>query len=246
MPEKVIEKLIQRRINQWNRMQELLRTQEPAESGPRPIITISRQKGSGGRTLADALARRLNLQVHGQDIVDHIAKNEKVAAEIVAQLDERAISQIDLWIKGVLNRRIYLKDEYHEELVRTVRTLAVRGSVIILGRGANFILADCANLRLRLVASVEERVRGLMERDAITADEAGERIATSDAARADFVRKLFHADIDDPQHYDLVINTTGLSSDRLPELILLALEARGAFAAWDRKAATGVEPPLDA
>ena len=158
MTEKLVEKLIQRQLNQWIRIKELLHAQEPVAIAPRPIITISRQKGAGGRALAEALARRLDLQVHGQDIVEHIAKNEEIAAEVVAQLDEQAISQINLWIKGVLNRRIYLKDEYQEELVRTVRTLAVHGGVIVLGRGGNFILADQADLRLRLVASPEARI----------------------------------------------------------------------------------------
>jgi cytidylate kinase len=229
MPERVIEKLIQRQLNQWNRMRELLPEIEPAELPRRPIITISRQVGSGGRELAEALARRLDLQVHDQDIVEHIARNEKIAAEVVAHLDEQTVSQIDLWVRGVLNRRIYMRDEYQEELVRTVRTLAAHGGVVVLGRGGTFILADRADLRLRLVAPVETRVQALVNERGLSVAEAEQSVAESDAARADFVRKLFRADIDDPVHYDLVINTDGIDGDRLPELVLLALEVRGAF-----------------
>jgi hypothetical protein len=66
MTDRVIEKLIQRQINQWNRWDEVLNaSSDPASLRPRPIITISRQLGSGGRSLAEALAERLELQVHG-------------------------------------------------------------------------------------------------------------------------------------------------------------------------------------
>jgi len=230
MTERVIEKLIQRQLNQWSRFQELLRTAEPEELPPRPIVTISRQRGSGGRYLARALARRLDLQIHDQDIVEYIARNEKIARDVVAQLDAGATSQIDLWIKGVLNRRIYLRDEFQEQLVRAIRALAMHGGVVILGRGGNFILDDHADLRVRMVASDETRIRALMAETDCSEGEAAERVAASDEARAGFIRKLYHADIDDPRNYDLVLNTTGMDRERLPELAMLALEARGAFA----------------
>jgi cytidylate kinase len=106
----------------------------------------------------------------------------------------------------------------------------MHGGVVILGRGGNFILADRADLRVRLVASEEARIRTLMAETNCAEREAAERIAHSDEARGAFIRKLYHAEIDDPTQYDLVINTTGLERERLPELAMLALEARGAFA----------------
>ncbi len=227
MTDRVIEKLIQRQINQWNRWDELLSAgTDPAALRPRPTITVSRQLGSGGRALAEALALRLDLQLHGYDIVEHIARDQHLEEEVVAGLDEQVVSQIRLWITGVLNRRIFLKDEYHVALVRVVRTLAVRGGVVILGRGGNFILAERADLRLRLVAGDEYRVQNLARRDHLGEAEARARILESDASRRLFVEKLFHTDVDDPRHYDLVLNAERLRAERLPELAIEALQAR--------------------
>ena len=238
MINRVIEKLIQRQIHQWNRWDELLSAStDPAVLRPRPIITVSRQLGSGGRALAEALARRLDLQVHGYDIVEHIARDQHLEEEVVAGLDEQVVSQIRLWISGVLNRRIFLKDEYHVALVRVVRTLAARGGVVILGRGGNFILAERADLRLRLVAGNEYRVQNLARRDHLDEAEARARILESDSSRHLFVEKLFHADVDDPRHYDLVLNAEQLRAESLRKLALEALEARAAPEAFTARAA---------
>jgi len=228
MTDKVIEKLIQRQINQWSHWEAVLRkAEDPAAVAARPTITISRELGAGGRGLAEALAARLDLQVHGYDIVEHIAQDRELEHEVVAQLDEHLTSQIDLWIKGVLQRRIFLRDEYHVALVRVVRTLAARGGVVILGRGGNFILHEEANLRLRLVAEVEQRASRLADAYEVSESEARQRIAESDQGRREFVEKLFHADIDDPRNYDLVINTAGLSDAVVRDLALRALPKRG-------------------
>ena len=228
MTDKVIERLIQRQINQWSHWEAVLRkAEDPATVPTRPTITISRELGAGGRGLAESLAERLDLQVHGYDIVEHIAQDRELEHEVVAQLDEQLTSQIDLWIKGVLQRRIFLRDEYHVALVRVVRTLAARGGVVVLGRGGNFILREEADLRLRLVADVEHRARRLMEAQGLSEQEARERIAESAQGRREFVEKLFHADIDDPRNYDLVINTTGLSDAVVLDLALRALRKRG-------------------
>ena len=104
----ITEKLIQRQINHWNRFREFLKDEEdggPVKNGP--VVTISRLAGSGGRTLATSLADRLNISLHDQSLVDRIARDRNLEKSVVSQLDENTINQAELWIKGVLNRRIF-------------------------------------------------------------------------------------------------------------------------------------------
>jgi cytidylate kinase len=232
MTNPTIEKLIRRQIHQWNRYRELLETaSRPEEIRPRPIVTISRQKGSGARELATALARRLDLEIHGASLIDHIARDARLEREVVANLDERARSQVDLWVKGVLNRRIFLRDNYHVALARAVRTLAAHGGVVIIGRGANFILADACSLRVLLVAPAEERAARIAAQENLSTGEAGRRLAELDEERRLFIRKMFGVEADDPEHYDLTLNTARLPRERTVEVVMSALESRGVFAA---------------
>jgi cytidylate kinase len=226
MPDRIHEKLIQRHLSHWSRLRTALRPgEDPTEQKPLPVVTISRQAGCGSRELADALAERLGLQVFGKEIVEHIARDKDLTSEVVAALDERVASSVEQWVRGMLDRRFFLQDDYHLALVRVVRTLAAHGGAVFLGRGANFILADSVDLRVRLVASEDWRARNLAVRRQITEDEARGTLREREAQRAAFVRRLFHAEVDDPRHYDLVLNVARLGPS-LPDIVAAALAHR--------------------
>ncbi len=226
-----IEELIQRQFRQWELYRQMQREKEEAEDGPSlPVITISRELGAGARGLADALARRLDLQIHGISLIDHIAQDKNLERRIVDRLDESVCSRIDLWVQGILNRRLFMHDEYHLALVKAVKMLAANGGVLILGRGANVILEDACSLRLRVVASIETRIRNVMAYEGVDADAARDMIHESDDKRTAFLRETFHVEVDDPHHYDLALNTDRTTPEGLALVAMAALEARGAFA----------------
>ena len=109
----ITETLIQRQINHWNRLREFLQEKPrdaPAESRG-PVITVSRLMGSGGRTLAEGLSDRLGLELQDQSLMDNIARDKKLEQSLLEQLDESGINQADLWVRGVLNQRIFLRDQ---------------------------------------------------------------------------------------------------------------------------------------
>jgi cytidylate kinase len=230
MPGIPIEKLIQRQIHQWSRYRELLGPGPQASPPPRrPTITISRELGAGAREVAAALAARLDLEVHGVGIVDRIARDENLAREVVDALDEKARSQVELWVEGVLKQRIFLRDNYHVALVRTVETLAAHGGVLLIGRGANFILGEQASLRVLLVASRKRRIERVTRYEDVDEAEAARLVDRADGERAEFIRKLFHAEANDPRHYDLVLGTDRYPLPRVAEIVMAALEVRGVF-----------------
>ncbi len=225
-----IEAIIHRQIHHWNHYRELLRASTtPEQVRPRPILTISRELGSGGRLLADALARRLDLEVHGLSLIDYIARNKHVEREVIDHLDEHVRSEIDLWVEGMLKGRLFMRDDYHISLVRAIRTLAAHGGVVFIGRGANIVLADRASLRIRVIASIETRVKNLMQYEDLDESTARARIQESDAERARYTRTLFHVEVGDPHYHDLLINTDKIPVVRMVEIAMTALEARGVF-----------------
>jgi cytidylate kinase len=223
----ITEKLIQRQINHWNRFREFLRDEdqsEPARMGP--VITISRTAGSGGRTLATSLSERLDIALHDQSLVDRIARDRNLERSVVSQLDESAVSQAELWVKGVLNKRIFMKDEYHTALVKIVTNLAAAGDVLFLGRGAHLILRDKATLRLRVVASWATRLARIMERTGLSRAEARALLEETDRNREEFIRKVFKVDSNAPENYDLVINSDHMKPECMLEMVTLALIGR--------------------
>lgn len=225
----VYEKLIQRQIHSWNSLRRYL--DDTRNAGPTPtapVITVSRQAGSGGRTLARTLATRLDLEYQGKSLVSRIAQDTQLEDSLIEQLDETAVNQANLWVSGVLNRRIFLKDQYHKALARVVTALAARGGVVFLGRGANLILGENATLRIRVTAPIGQRTKRIQERLRISRAEARAVLEEIDRNRAEFIRQVFRAEPGQPENFDLTINAERFSTETMVEIALLTLLSRQA------------------
>ncbi|MCP4570905.1 MAG: cytidylate kinase-like family protein [bacterium] len=229
------ERLIQRQINHWNRLREFLR--DDAEEVPEnrgPVVTVSRLAGSGGRQLAETLAARLELELQDRSLIEGILRDRRIHESVVARLDERTASQVRLWVQGLLQRRILLRDEFHTALVEAVTALAAQGSVVFLGRGANVILGEHADLRVRVVAGRKTRLRNLAERFGLDEDAAAANLRETDEQRSDFVRKVFGKEAWQPEDYDLVFNADRLEVEEMVDHVVLVLSrvpAQNALAA---------------
>ena len=219
------ERLIQRQINHWNRLREFLqeKSEEPPDTTPGPVITVSRLAGSGGRMLAETLAARLDLELQDRSLIEQIVRDRRLHESVVASLDEKTLGQVQLWVQGVLQKRILLRDDIHTALVETVTALAARGSVVFLGRGANIILGERADLRVRVVADRETRLRNLSDRYDLVPAAAAAALRETDEQRAEFVRKVFGQESGQPEYYDLVFNSDRVHVEEMVDHAVLAL-----------------------
>jgi hypothetical protein len=193
-----------------------------------PYVLISREKGAGGIDLADRLGERLGWPVFDRAIVDEISREAHVREQLVEMLDERVRSQLDEIIRDVLMPRGLGTDSYLFNLRRVIMTLGHQGEVVILGRGAEYILPGQFGLRVRLVAPREARIQHLHARDGISLQEARKEIEKVDPERKEFARRYLAGNVDDPLNYDVVINTGGvdMNMDRAAGIVLAALDEK--------------------
>jgi cytidylate kinase len=103
----------------------------------------------------------------------------------------------------------------------------MHGNVVLVGRGAQLFLPRDRGLSVRLVASEDERVRRVSNRDGVNAAEARKRIEEVDHRRAHFLEHYFGQAVDDPTLYDLVLNRSTLSDDELLKIVLTVVHQRG-------------------
>jgi CMP/dCMP kinase len=125
------------------------------------------------------------------------------------------------------NTRPAPKDEraYQETMQQVVRAAATTGHVVIVGRGGQFILGDRRDvLHVRVVAPLEARVAYVARREEPNKDTARARVQEKDRARDRNMQAQFRQKPDNPDLYDLVINTAVLDLDCIVDLICLALE----------------------
>jgi len=190
-------------------------------SKPGPVITISRQLGSGGRLVAGRLSERLGWSLWDKDLVDAIAQNADVSRRIVEDFDEKTISEIDILARTLTGEYKIGGFFYGHHLAKVILAVARHGKAIILGRGANFLLSGALNVRI--VASEELRIKNLMEYGELSREEAIARIRESDKERSEFIRSLYGKDIEDPLAYDLVITLDDFEIEGAVEIIITAL-----------------------
>ncbi len=235
-----IEELINRQIHRWNSMSGILqrrpdalvddaleRQAAEAERAIHPVICISRQMGSGAREIARLLARRLNYELFGREIINQIARDLKVREQLIRSLDEDDRDALEVLVDSFLSGHMIELSDFLNSLVRVVQTLALKGGVVMLGRGAHYILRDSSALNVRIIAPVCERVDRVRQYLNIDVDRAHKLIEHSDLVRCRFMKKFFHCDLNEPGLFDLVINTSRLPVVASTELILSALRVRG-------------------
>ena len=198
-----------------------------AEQKHVPTVIISRSMGSGGDTIARLLGERLGLEVYGSEVLDSVAKQAKVDKKLMSSLHEVAGQSSDAWLYATFFGKNVSRDDYVGHLVSTVRGLYRMGGVI-LGRGAYIILEGKPVLRVRITGSVEVCAARVAEEDGVPLEEATKKVRESNRKRGKFVWDMFHRRLNDPTHFDIVINTDKLIRlDDAVDLIQAMLKASG-------------------
>lgn len=217
---KSISQIIEDQVHRW----QLQQKEKPAEKTAAPVVTISREPGSGGRIVAQRLAETLGFEVFHQEVLHEMAKRAEVSEQLLATLDEKGLSILEDWIASLVNDRHLWPDQYLQHLMNVIGTIGKHGRAVVVGRGANFILPPQQRFRVRITAPQRLRIENVGRDFKLSPDEAKRRVIKTESNRKAFVRKYFNADIADPTNYDLVINTQTLSVDNAVKVIGAALE----------------------
>lgn len=228
-----IEEIINRQIHNWDRIQSVLRKRPGAEDEPgeeelpprQPVVAFSRELGCGSRRVTARLSQRTGFEIYGCSLIEKVAEDIQVRRRIVDRLDERAKSRTEAFLEGLLMKRHVDRADYFRSLVRVVRALIEQGGVILLGRGAHFMLKEKSGLRVRLIAPFEKRIENLMEFYEIDREKAAAMMKKSDSQREQYVRLYFNKDIKDPAHYDLTVNLGSVDTRTTVEIIQRAFDS---------------------
>lgn len=214
-----IDQIVEEQAHRW----ELRRHEEPG-APVRPVVTLSRQRGAGGRQVAERLAKELGLDLFDGEIIQQIAQNAHLSERVVSALDERSRRVLTDWL--VAFGSDYLSpNAYREHLTRLVGAIASHGGAVILGRGAHLILGPARALRVLVVAPLAARVAAVAGREGLSEREAQRHIAEIEAQRQAFLLSHFHVDSADLSHFDVVVNTGVLGIEGAVAVMRSAVEA---------------------
>jgi cytidylate kinase len=187
------------------------------------LITISREPGALGTTVARAVGKLLGWPVYDRELLDRVAEEMGTRVDHLQRVDERPVSWLEECVRQLTTQYNLSQDRYMVHLITTLRGLAQQGNCVIVGRGANFVVPHETALNVRLVADYKDRMAVLQQLLKVSEKEAARWEKKSSRERFDFVKRRFGKDVSDPHFYDLVLNTSRLSADESAEVIVAAL-----------------------
>jgi cytidylate kinase len=215
---------IQQVVERQCRRGEILREHHIKKEKPIhwPIITVEREFGARGEALGVILAERTGFTFWDGELVHTVAGESGANETVLRSLDEHRRSAIEESIEGALFGGQHMASEYLRRLVELIHTISAHGGSVVVGRGAQYILAPETVLRVRVVSPLEERIRGFAERHGIDEGRARTQVERSDAERSRFVRQFFSRNTAVAADYDLVVNTGTFSLEQAAGIVLEA------------------------
>ena len=196
-------------------------------SVPGHVLTVSRECGSCGEEIAQLCAERLKVPYFDRKLVEKIAQSAGEEPETFRQLERMVSRKKPSWLETLFTNRPWLEAKYTKNLVSVLLGISRVGGVV-LGRGANFMLGHNACFRVRILAPLNIRTQRYAERKQLDVEEARRQVKAIDDERKNFVKTLYHKKINQPEDYDLVINTHRISIETAVDLIMDGLRASSA------------------
>lgn len=218
-----VEEFVQNQIKKWQNMYSATDRKKEAKI---PVITIAMEPGAGGCLIGEQVANRLGLDFFHRDMIHKISESAQISATVVESLEKERLSGVQDFIASIVEDHYIHPNFYLDHLMTVVGTIGKHGHAVVVGRGANFIIPSRDRFAVRVVAPLEIRVENIAKRFKVPADVAKRRIVTRENRRRDFVRQSFHADITDPVHYDLIINSGNMSIETAVDAIVGAVMGR--------------------
>jgi cytidylate kinase len=198
-----------------------------------PIVTISRQYGSGGSEVAERVATALGWQLYDNAVLDEVASRLGMTVaqlsareERVQSMAERIVSAIALSSQEVMptvgGAVVPPGEERIVEVTkRVMEEVSQSGPGVIVGRGVQCVLATRSDaLHVFCYAPFDALVAYAMTKHELRQDEAKKQVTEMNARREAYVKRHWGREWRDPANYHLCVNTGWLGLDGAAELIV--------------------------
>jgi len=192
------------------------------------IITISRQYGSGGRMIGQQLAKELNLPFYDKEIIDLAAKESGLAVDFIRGQEQQLTQSLLFSIvtnftsnSSAFNpNMLSLSDQVYLAEAKAIRELADKGSCVMVGRCADWVLEkDYDVLRVFVCAPIEDRCRRAVEEYGDKQDNIQKTVQNIDKQRARYCQHYCDKAWEDADNYDLCLNSGAISIENCVAII---------------------------
>ena len=195
------------------------------------IYTIGREFGSGGKDIGLALAERLGVKCYDKELLAEAAKESGFCAEIFENHDERPTSSflyslvMDTYSFGGYSTAPFLDMPLNHKVFLaqfdTIKKIAEKESCVIVGRCADYALADNPNcMNIFIHADLDYRAARIAKKMDLSANKARDLVHKTDKQRASYYNYYTSKKWGDSRSYDLTLDSGRIGIDGCVDMIL--------------------------
>jgi len=186
------------------------------------IITISREFGSAGRTIGRGVAERLGIPCYDQELIEEICRKSGLAEEYVKERGEYMVS--GGFLGNLFGGRDYsghsVQDELWSAQAQVIEDIASKESCVIVGRCADYILKDKADLlKVFIHADIEKRAERIVNVYGESDESPEKRLMDKDKRRKAFYQ--FYTDLEwgNVNNYHLTLDSGVIGIEKCIDII---------------------------
>ena len=181
------------------------------------IITISREFGSGGRTIGREVAKRLGYSFYDKELIKMAADDIDIEEHIFEMYDQAFMDKHET-VHDILTYtyEVPMSDQIFMAQSRVIHRLAQHGPCVIVGRCADMVLKDEQCLNLYFYASLKKRVQRLLELDGLSEENAKQveqKVREVDQKRKDYYQYYTGNEWGKPKNYHLCLDSLKAGMD---------------------------------
>lgn len=187
--------------------------------GNQIIISISREYGSEGRTIAEQIVKDMGLLFYDRNMLDEIAKEKGFDPAAFAGVDEKPRNKLlSRRVKGYSNAT---EDNLAQMQFEFLRKKAASGeSFVVLGRCSETILKEYDSLvSIFVTGNKDRKLKHIMEKFSLSETAAAAKIAKHDAYRRRYHNHYSDFKWGDSRNYDVCINSSRIGVEGTAKLL---------------------------
>lgn len=192
------------------------------------IITISREFGSGGRTIGKAAAQRLKIPCYDQELIEKIASETGFNVDYIKEQGEYAQhkSRFANAFAARDRKGMSMQDHLWRMQYQIILNLAQKGACVIVGRCADYILRDQAPvLSVFIHAGQEYRAKRIIEVYGERAETPEKRVKDKDERRRAYYQHYTDMEWGNASNYHIALDSGVLGLDTCTETIVQLYKA---------------------
>ena len=179
------------------------------------VITISREYGSGGRYIAQLLAKKLGIKLYDKELIEKVKEETGYSKDYIEQNEQKRVGTDFINDNAITN-----EDELFNAEFSIINDLYEKESCIIVGRCADYILKDKKDvINVFVYSSTENKIKRAINYYNIKEKDAQKTIKQINKQRANHYKHYTQRQWGNPENYDICINSDYLGIEKSVDII---------------------------